>query len=219
MNVVNFQDIYLSSIFNINPYIVDRQTLPGLFDTSTLNTSTNNDFIPIVNYENCYHKEDGIYFYHDLLPKGYTKGILKYFLDYLTTSHNYRVNKIMYTVSGVSKTFYVGKGFILDEDYNFLFLAAFRNHLFQEPMIITKRDVKIYITNAFITEYKKIYNLVNKQILQPFIESGCELSITTSELIKDAVYGNEFERLSNFETLEDKLSFIETFRNTILEYD
>lgn len=223
-------------IFNHNVYLrnlfgFERDARSGLdlsnFDINTLNTSTNNDYIPMISF-NKLRYEYGTFLYHCIKCNDYIAQ-MKHFLDFLSFSYSARIgNRLVYTDKGVSKTCYVGYGYILDDKYNFMFLTAFRSRILPTNVgnreyeldmsnsEIAKGDVKIFITNSFMKDYRKLYNMVNKNILQPYIESGCELSIVDSDIIKDTVYGNEFERNSNFETLEDRLSFIELLRNTIL---
>lgn len=220
---MNFNNTLLNRLFRFTPEEHNMEN--SIFDVEAVNTSTENEFIPIINYNASRWIGDNVSIYYSLginnVISFSSKGSLSYIPRIVTNSNAVFTKYIKYKEKGIDKVIYIGLGFILDEEGNILFLAAFRNNLLMqyagEDVEFTNRDVKIFITTTFMNEYRKIYNIINRNILQSFLESGCELSISNSELIKDIVYGNEFERLSNFETVEDKLSFIEAFRNTILE--
>lgn len=223
-----FNNSSLSNLFNFYPSPLEIPTRH--FSNEEISSSTNNEFIPIINLRACKVVDNVILYPHIDIGKNYVYNtIQRNFLNSLTYKNIY-FNNIKYTDKGESKSFYVGYGTILDEDGNFLFLASFRGHLLEKiiPLIgeglvrdipFSKRDIKIFMTGDFMTNYRKFYNLIMRKFLQDYIDSGCELSIMDSEMIKDSVYGNEFEDKSNFKTIEDKVSFIEDFRNTILEYE
>lgn len=222
---MNFDNTYLNRLFHFIPDNYEMEN--SIFDTEVINTSTENEFRPIINYNASYFvgdSENNLYFYYSLKIENIidysSRGNFLYITNYITNP-NVLARCIRYKEKGVDKVIYVGFGFILDEVGNILFLAAYRNRIFnqhdEEEIEVTNKDVKIFITTVFMNEHRRVYNAVKKGILQSFLEGGCELSISNSKLIKDVVYGNEFERLANFETVEDKLSFIEEFRNTILE--
>ena len=225
---IYFNNSNLRRLFNLS---LSRNTIrTEHFDTSRISTITHNEFTPIVNFS-AFKEVDGIIIYPEIsFNNAYLyKDAQKYLLIRLVNRHS-GISYIEYTEKGELKKIYVGHGFILNEQYDFLFLASLRGHLLKESVDIydedtsqeiyfTKRDVKIFMTNDFINNHRRFYNLLKREILQDYLESGCELSITDSDVIKDSVYGNEFERDSNFVTVEDKVSFIEEFRNTILEYE
>ena len=222
-----FNNSSLGNLFNFYPSPLEIPTIH--FSNEKISSSTNNEFMPTINLRVCKVVDNVILYPHIDIGKGYINNtIQRNFLNSLTYKNVY-FNNIKYTDKGESKSFYVGYGTILDEDGNFLFLASFRGHLLEKiiPLIgeglrdipFSKKDIKIFMTGNFMTNYRKFYNLIMRNFLQDYIDSGCELSIMDSEMIKDSVYGNEFEDKSNFKTIEDKISFIEDFRNTILEYE
>ena len=217
---------YLYYLFELD-YDSQYQNYIDHLNTDKLNTSTFNEYIPVINLNNLRYIEGTFLYYTIKCINSISK--LNMLLENIIFSHTtYTPNLLRYTDKGVLKTCYIGCGYILDENYNFMFLAAFRSRVLNNCIInnqgypdlvnmdISKGDVKIFITNSFIKDYRKIYNTVKKAILQPYVESGCELSIVDSDLIKASVYGNEFESSLDFETLEGRLSFIELLKNTIL---
>lgn len=222
-----FNNNRLNNLFKFYPVPLEIPTRH--FSNEEISSSTNNEFMPIINLVICKVVDNVILYPHIDIGKNFVNNIAqKDFLDSLTYKNRY-FNNIKYTDKGEPKSFHVGYGVILDEDGNFLFLASFRGHLLEKiiPLIgeglidipFSKKDIKIFMTGDFMNNYRKFYNLIMRNFLQDYIDSGCELSIMDSDMIKDSVYGNEFEDKSNFKTIEDKISFIEDFRNTILEYE
>lgn len=222
-----FNNRYLNNLFNFYPSPIG---IPSVhFNKNEISTITNNDFIPIINLT-CCKVVDGIIMYpHINISSNYISGIIqRNFLNKLVYKNKY-FNAVNYTDKGEEKNFYVGYGTIVNENNDFLFLVSFKGHLLEKtiPLIgegltnipFSKKDIKIFITGDFMDNHRKFYNIILRKFLQDYIDSGCELSIMDSEMIKDSVYGNEFEDKSNFKTIEDKISFIEDFRNTILEYE
>lgn len=228
---VNFRNHHLKNLFYFYRtegfYIGER-----FYDYESLSTSTHNEFIPLPSFFVGKVVSPNNVTIYPKIRKGKSayKEILRRFTDKLTNRGSLDYVRFEYKDGDVYRTLYVGYGFILDEDYNFLFLASFRGCLNQrymefneqdleDSLAFGKRDIKIFITYDFMTTYRRFYNRVKREFLDEYLESGCELSIVDSDIIEDSVYGNEFEENSNLETIEDKMSFIEEFRNTILEYE
>ena len=212
-----------SNRFN-SPYEYNR-----FFVSENMSTITTNEFIPMINFR-VFKIVDEVVLYPKIKKEVASyKSTIKDFTEKLVTHRAYGYSRVEFKDGDEYRKIYVGYGIILDEDYRILFLAAFRGHLYEKaetaslgeelPVIFTTRDIKIFMSNRFIVDYRRFYNRVKREFLDEYLESGCELSIVNSEIIEDSVYGNEFERVSNFNTVEDKLSFIEEFRNTILEYE
>lgn len=219
-DLISFSNLYLRNLFNVDSPLGGYDHVEYKYSTD-LSVAEDDSFIPISNYS---HSKivDGLKLYPKFKSEySYlSAGIQKDFSSYVTSEGVRNFRHIIYREKEEEKEFYVSYGCILDKECNFLLLVSFRGHLLEENFNgFTRRDVKIFITNEFMTDYRRFYNKAMKEFLQDYIESGCELSIASSSLINDSVYRNKFERDSNFMTVEDKISFIEEFRNTIIEYE
>jgi len=186
-------------------------------------TATSNAFIPIINLRKYFFIGETIAY-----PKtnmlGFEQKIrLKDISDSLTLENV--TNSVTFKEDNILKKVITGKGIMVNEVGDILFLAAIKSEVFVnfikgDKKIIRKsdydiEDFKIFISNKFPT-YKKVYNKIKKDILDDYIKEGFELSIMDSKLIEKSVYSNRFENTIEFNTVEDSKSFIEFFKSTIL---
>lgn len=198
-------------------------------DNYSLSTVSYNKYIPLALLHNTIYLEDYKYAYPkiSLFSRGNSLYLdyHAYFtrlVNFLTGFRNF--GKISFKEDKVEKTIYAAFGTILDERGKILFLTAISSEAFLKTVVefgrvsfdtLSIRDKKIYISTE-LKSYKKVYKKIKETFLDDYLDSGCELSIMSSESIEKVVYGNEFESSLNLETVEDKKSFIDFFKNTIL---
>ena len=199
-------------------------------DNYSLSTVSYNKYIPLALLHNTIYLEDYKYAYPkiSLFSRGNSLYVdyRVYFTQLVNFLTGFRFGKISFKEDKVEKTIYAAFGTILDERGKILFLTAISSEAFLKTVVelgrgrisfdtLSIRDKKIYISTE-LKSYKKVYKKVKETFLDDYLDSGCELSIMSSESIEKVVYGNEFESSLNLETVEDKKSFIDFFKNTIL---
>lgn len=198
-------------------------------DNYSLSTVSYNKYIPLALLHNTIYLEDYKYAYPKISLFSRDNSLYINYHVYFTQLVNFLTGfryfgEISFKEDKVEKTIYAAFGTILDERGKILFLTAISSEAFLKTVVelgrvsfdtLSIRDKKIYISTE-LKSYKKVYKKVKETFLDDYLDSGCELSIMSSESIEKVVYGNEFESSLNLETVEDKKSFIDFFKNTIL---
>lgn len=169
------------------------------------------------------HIKDDIFMYHkpeNYVKKFPSTRYLTTFQQLITQLTSYSGHsKFRFTVAGEEKYLNVFGGYLSDDEDNILLLLTVKKENFMltnlgNRVCLSKSNIfvdrldnpsapnelkvdkfRLYISSELISNptYKNFYKRLDKEFIQPNLQKGVEVLITTSQKIENSVYSNNFK--------------------------
>lgn len=109
------------------------------------------------------------------------------------------------TVNGEVEYLYIGKGFIIDDKGNFLFLYVADSQDIEN----IEKDRMFMSYNIFQDKYKKVYKEIYPNFIMKALMEDVPLEIISSDKIQSTVYTPILKRFNEYETVEEFNEFLD----------
>lgn len=169
------------------------------------------------------HIKDDIFMYHkpeNYVKKFPSTRYLTTFQQLITQLTSYSGHsKFRFTVAGEEKYLNVFGGYLSDDEDNILLLLTVKKENFMltnlgNRVCLSKSNIfvdrpdnpsapnelkvdkfRLYISSELISNptYKNFYKRLDKEFIQPNLQKGVEVLITTSQKIENSIYSNNFK--------------------------
>lgn len=169
------------------------------------------------------HIKDDVFMYHkpdNYVKKFPITSYLTNFQQLISQLTSYSGHsKFKFTIAGEEKYLNAFGGYLSDDEDNILFLLTVKKenfllasfggdvHLSKSNIFVDRPDnpsvptelkidkFRLYISLELISNptYKNFYKRLNKEFIQPNLEKGMEVLITTSQKIENSTYSNNFK--------------------------